>query len=269
MKNLNHEKETALITGGTSGIGLELARCFAQDGYNVLLVARTQDDLEKVAQELTTAYGVKAYGIAADLMKPGTAEQLYNEIIEEGIQVDVLVNDAGQGVYGKFAETNLQEELDIVQLNINATVVLTKLFLKDMVTRNSGKILQLASVASKAPHPLMAVYGGTKAFIYYFTQSIINELKDTNVTMTALLPGPTDTDFFNKAGAQDASVVQNDNLADAAGVAKDGYTALQNGESKIISGFKNKMQMAMGNFMTDEGLAENTKKMVEPAHDKH
>lgn len=265
MENMNHAGETVLITGATSGIGLELARCFAKDRYNVILVARTQADLEKTAQELSTTYDVKAYGIAADLMKPGAAEQLYNEIREEGIQVDVLVNDAGQGVWGKFVETDLQKELDIIQLNINATVILTKLFLKEMVARNSGKILQLASTSSKAPTPLLSVYAGTKAFIYNFTQGLINELKDTNVTMTALLPGPTETDFFRKAGAENTVVYQEMELADPADVAKDGYEALQNGESKIVSGLKNKLQTTMGNLMPDEALAENYRKQMNPS----
>lgn len=265
MENRNHTGQTALITGATSGIGLELAHCFAKDGYNLILVARTQEDLEAVAQELTASYGVKAYGIAADLMQPGVPGELYREIKDEGIQVDVLVNDAGQGVWGKFVETDLQKELDIIRLNIDATVILTKYFLKDMVARNSGKILQLASTASKAPTPLLSVYAGTKAFIYIFTQGLINELKDTNVTMTALLPGPTETDFFNKAGAEHTVTYQETELADPADVAKDGYEALQKGESKVISGMKNKVQAAMGNLITDEALAEQGRKQMEPS----
>lgn len=268
MKENGHTGETTLITGATSGIGLELARCFAKDGYNIILVARTQEDLEKTAQELIAGYGVKAYGIAADLMKPGSAEKLFQEIKEEGIQIDVLVNDAGQGVWGKFTETDLQKELDIIQLNINATVILTKLFLQQMVARNSGKVLQLASTSSKAPTPLLSVYAGTKAFIYNFTQGLINELKDTNVTMTALLPGPTETDFFNKAGAENTVVYQETELADPADVAKDGYDALQKGESKIVSGMKNKMEAALGNIMPDEAIAEKSRKQMEPS-DKH
>jgi short-subunit dehydrogenase len=265
MDNGKHKGETALITGATSGIGRELAHCFANDGYNVILVARTQEDLEVLAQELTVAYGVKAYGIAVDLMVAGNAEKLYRDIKDDGIQVDVLVNDAGQGVWGKFVETDLQKELDIIQLNINATVILTKLFLKEMVARNSGKILQLASTSSKAPTPLLAVYAGTKAFIYNFTQGLINELKDTNVTMTALLPGPTETDFFNKAGAENTVMVQEGDLADPADVAKDGYDALQNGDSKIVSGMKNKIQTTMGNVMTDESVAEMYRKQTNPS----
>jgi len=269
MENANHTNETALITGATSGIGLELARRFAKDGYNIILVSRTQDDLEMVAEELTVAYGVKAYGIACDLMVPGNAEKLYRDIQDDGIQVDVLVNDAGQGVWGKFVETDLQKELDIIQLNINATVILTKLFLRDMVARNSGKILQLASTSSKAPTPLLSVYAGTKAFIYNFTQGLINELKDTNVTMTALLPGPTETDFFNKAGAENTVVYQEMSLADPADVAKDGYEALQKGESKIVSGMKNKIQTAMGNVMPDETVAEMYRKQMNPGEKEH
>jgi len=165
-------------------------------------------------------------------------------------------------------ETDLQKELDIIQLNINATVVLTKLFLKEMVARNSGKILQLASTSSKAPTPLLSVYAGTKAFIYNFTQGLINELKDTNVTMTALLPGPTETDFFHKAGAENTVVYQEMELADPADVAKDGYDALQKGDSKIVSGLKNKFQTTMGNVMPDEALAENYRKQMNPSH-KH
>jgi short-subunit dehydrogenase len=166
-------------------------------------------------------------------------------------------------VYGAFTGTDIYRELDIIQLNICALVILTKLFLADMVARDSGKILQLASVASKAPSPYQAVYGGTKAFIYMFTEGLISELENSKVTMTALLPGPTDTDFFNKAGAENTKLVVEGELADPADVARDGYDAMQQGESKVISGMKNKMQLGFGNFMTDEALASQVKKQHE------
>jgi short-subunit dehydrogenase len=134
-----------------------------------------------------------------------------------------------------------------------------------MVSRNSGKILQLASVSSKAPTPLLSVYAGTKAFIYNFTQGLINELKDTNVTMTALLPGPTETDFFHKAGAEHTVAYQESPMADPADVAKDGYEALQSGDSKIISGMKNKLQTTIGNVMPDEAIAANFRKEMNPS----
>ncbi|HEX8576561.1 MAG TPA: SDR family oxidoreductase [Flavobacterium sp.] len=263
METKTHRGETALITGGTYGIGLELARCCAEDGYNVILVARSQQDLEATAQELTVRYGVKAYGIAADLMEPDAAYQLYQEMTEEGIQIDVLINDAAQGVWGAFTGTDLEQELDIIQLNINSVVVLTKLFLKEMVARDSGKILQVSSIAAKTSNPYMAVYGATKAFIYNFTQALNSELKDSNVTITALLPGPTATDFFNKAGAENTVMVKETDLADPAVVARDGYRAMQNGETKIVSGWKNKLQLAMDSFLTDETVADMMKKQNE------
>lgn len=255
--------KTALVTGATMGIGYELTKLFAKDGYDLVIVARSEAELMQMAVDLNLEYGVNVTPIAKDLFEPNAGEELYNEVIAKGITVNVLVNDAGQGVYGKFAETDLQAELDIIQLNVSALVVLTKLFLKDMVARDEGKILQLASMVSKISSPLMAVYAGTKAFVYNFTQSVINELKDTNVTMTALQPGATDTDFFNKAGAENAKVVTDGGLADPADVAKEGYDALMDGESKVVAGAKNKMQAAMANVTPDEVLAAKMRSMNE------
>lgn len=269
MEQINFEGQTALITGATSGIGMELAHCFAEDGYDIILVARHIEELKKVGEELQSSYGIQTYEIATDLMEPDAAEKLYHEVIRMGLRVDALVNDAGQGVWGNFVDTDLQQELKIIQLNINSVVVLTKLFLRDMVARNSGKILQLASTASKSPSPLLSVYAGTKAFVYNFTLGLINELKDTNVTMTALMPGPTNTDFFHKAGAEQTVVYLEADLADPADVARDGYEALQDGESKVVSGFKNKLQSAMGNFMSDEALAEQTRQQMKPSEKEH
>ena len=250
---------TALVTGATSGIGYELAKLLAKDGYNLVIVARTEADLEVVADDFRDNGSGEVISIAKDLSEPGAAEELYNEVKAKGIVVHVLVNDAGQGVYGKFTETNLQEELDIIQLNVVSLTILTKLFLKDMVARNEGRVLQLASVVSKLPSPLMAVYAGTKAYVYNFSQSVINELKDTDVKLTALMPGATDTDFFNKAGAENSKIAQSDSLADPADVAKDGYEALMDGESKVISGMKNKVQMAFSNLTPDELAAQQTR----------
>jgi short-subunit dehydrogenase len=263
METEKHQGETALITGATDGIGLELARCCAKDGYNVILVARTQEDLDRTARELSSQYGIDADVIAADLMETNAAFDLYDKVRAKGKQVDVLINDAGQGVYGAFTGTDIERELKIIQLNVSSLTVLTKLFLKEMVARDSGKILQLASVASKSSTPYMAVYGATKAYIYNFTQALISELEDSNVTITALLPGPTDTDFFNKAGSENIVAVKEGELADPEDVAKDGYDAMQSGESKVVSGWKNKMQTAMGNLIPDEVIAGQSKKQNE------
>ncbi len=189
----------ALITGGTSGIGLEIAKLFAADMHNLIIVARSQDELSRVATEIKQQYGVEVLTIAKDLMQRQAPFDVYDEIKAHGIQVDALVNDAGQGQYGTFTTTDINRELDIVQLNIGATITLTKLYLQEMVARNEGKILQLASLASELPGPLQSVYHGTKAFVLSFTESIQEENKDSKVTITALLPGLTDTDFFNKA----------------------------------------------------------------------
>lgn len=257
--------KTALVTGASSGIGRELAKLFAADGCNLILVARSEDELQKFARECERAHGITATVIAKDLFEPKAAQEVYDEVKSRGLTVSYLVNDAGQGgTYGKFAQTDLETELKIIQLNVCSLVVLTKLFLRDMVARDEGRILQLASVVSQAASPYSAVYAGTKAFIYNFAQSIISELEDTAVTMTALQPGATATDFFNKQGATDARVVQNGMLADPAKVAKDGYKAMMKGEHKIVSGLINKAMNAAGNLATDHMVAEGMKKMQEP-----
>lgn len=260
---MEYKNQYALITGATSGIGYELAHIFAQEGYNLVLVARTEDDLNTVANELRGLFGVEVLTLPKDLFQPFTAFEVYNEVKAAGITINVLVNDAGQGVYGKFIETDIYQQLDIIQLNVNALTILTHLFLKDMVARNEGKILQLASIVSEIPAPLQAVYGGTKQYILSFTEALINEVKDTNVTITALQPGPTKTDFFRKAGAENSKFVKETKLADPAVVARDGYEALMKGDDKVVSGFKNKIESVMSNVLPDTVLAERMRNQSE------
>lgn len=258
------EKNYALVTGATSGIGYELAKVFAQNGYNLVIVARSSDELQAKAQEFSSQYGIEAIPIAKDLFEGNAAFELYEEVKAKGIVVNVLVNDAGQGVYGPFIETDLQRQLQIIQLNVVSLTTLTYLFLKDMVARNEGKILQLGSVVSELPATLQSVYGGTKAYVLSFTEALINEVKDTNVTLTVLQPGATDTDFFNKAGAQNSKMVEDKSkLSDPADVAKDAYEALMKGDDKVVSGFKNKVQIAMSNIIPDTMLAEQMRKQSE------
>ena len=259
----NSNSQYALITGGTSGIGKELAKLFAQDGYNLIIVARDEAELSGTAQEISQRFGVNVDTISKDLFEPNAAEELYDEVKEKGITVNVLVNDAGQGQNGRFIDYDIQRDVDIIQLNIVSLTILTKLFLKDMVARNEGKILQLSSLASKTPGPLLAVYSATKAYVQSFTQAVINEIKDTNVTMTALLPGATDTDFFNKADAENTKQVQDMKLDDPADVAKDGYEALMSGDAQVVSGFKNKIQAAMSTIMPEQAAATNMRKTME------
>lgn len=262
-----NNSEYALITGATSGIGYELAKLFAQDGYNIIAVARTEEDLQKVADEFTQQYGVKVETISKDLFGENAATELYEEVKGRGLHVEVLVNDAGQGTFGLFTETDLAAMMRIIHLNIVSLTKLTYHFLQDMVARDSGKILQLASVVSEIPAPYQAVYSGTKGFVLQFTEALISELKESSVTVTALQPGATDTDFFNKAGAQDSKIVQDKSkLASPADVAKDGYKALMSGDDKVVSGLKNKAQIAMANLMPDTVLADQLKKQSEPVN---
>src|SRR5688572_26243343 len=198
-KDNNNHQGYALITGGSNGIGYELAKCFAEGGCNLVLVARTKQDLEESASTLTSEYGVQVSTIVKDLFEPHAPFDLYEEVKGQGIQIDVLVNDAGQGQYGLFVEQDIHRLLEIIQLNVLSLTVLTQLFLKDMVARNEGKILQVASIASELPGPYQAVYHATKAYVLHLTEALISELKDTNITLTSLQPGATDTDFFNKA----------------------------------------------------------------------
>lgn len=261
---MDNTKHFALVTGATSGIGLELAKLFAKDNFNLIIVARDEHKLESTAQVLKEQ-GVEVITISKDLFIPEAAKELYEEVQQLAVQVDVVVNDAGQGVYGKFIENDLDKEIDIIQLNIAALVTITKLFLRDMVARGTGKILNVASVAGKAPGPYQAVYHGTKAFVHSFNEAVRTEVKDTGVTITSLLPGATDTDFFRKADMLDSKIVQEGELADPAKVAKDGYEAMLAGKDMVVSGFKNKVQVAMGNLTPDSMQAEQMEKIQEPA----
>lgn len=254
-------QKTALITGATSGIGKELAKLFAKDNYNLIIVARNQTELDSTAAELRST-GIEVQTIAKDLSDMEQAKALCNEVTT---QIDVLVNDAGMGVYGLFKDNELERELGIIHLNICATVILTKHFVQLMAERGEGKILNLGSVAGKLPGPWQAVYHATKAFVLSFTTAIREELKDSGITFTALMPGATDTDFFNKAGMQDSKAVQDkEALSDPADVAKDGYEALMAGTDRVISGFKNKVQVNMANLMPDSNVAHTMYEQQQP-----
>ena len=260
MKN---KKNYTLITGGTKGIGYELAKIFAKNGHNLIIVARDDKELNHTCNELRP-FGVNVVTIEKDLFIPQSPFELYDEIKRMNLEVNILVNNAGQGQYGEFAETDIFRELDIIQLNIGSLVVLTKRFLQDMLIRNDGKILNLSSIASKAPGPLNSVYHGTKAFVQSFTEAVREEVKDTGVTVTALLPGATDTDFFNKAEMLDSKIVAEGKLADPAIVARDGYDALMRGDDMVVSGFKNKVGVAMSNILPDKVIAENIHQQQKP-----
>jgi short-subunit dehydrogenase len=261
----HNDKGYALITGATSGIGYELCKLFASDGYNIAMVARSEERLQQVAREIRDKYNVQVYPLAMNLFKREAAKEIYDALKQNNISVTALVNDAGQGEYGFFIETELEREIDIIQLNIISLVSLTKYFLKDMVARNEGKILNVSSLVADYPSPLLAVYAATKAFVLSFTEALVNELEATNVTITALQPGVTDTDFFYKAGEDETMHYQEMELSDPAKVAADGYRALMKGKDKVVSGTKNKIQSLMSNLIPETKLAASMRKQNTPA----
>jgi short-subunit dehydrogenase len=257
----SNQMKYALVTGSTSGIGYELAKRAAIEGYNLILVARQDDQLQKVQNDLQK-YNVEVITIQKDLFNPKAAKEIHDEVTSRNIPVSILINDAGQGQHGKFIESDLSRNLDIIQLNVSSLVALTYYFMKDMVSRNEGKILQLGSEVSKSPTPLMAVYAATKAFVLSFTEALVNELKDTNVTMTLLMPGATDTDFFDKADAEDTVVYREMKLEEPESVAKDAWEALLKGERRIIA-MNAKKNVAMANMSPDNVVAKKMRKTME------
>lgn len=262
-----NENKTVLITGATSGIGLELAKLFAKDNYNMVIVARHEANLQSTATLLRNAGAAGVTVIAKDLFGREASFELYNEVKNKGIAIDVLVNDAAQGQYGEFADTDIRRQLDIIQLNISSLVSLTYLFLQDFVASRQGKILNVSSIAGKTPGPWQAVYHGTKAFVQSFTEAVRSEVKDKGIVVTALLPGATDTDFFRKADMMASKVVQDrEKLSDPADVAKDGFEALMRGDDMVVSGMSNKMMVGMSAIIPDENLADAMKKKQEPVN---
>ncbi|GAE65358.1 SDR family oxidoreductase [Chryseobacterium indologenes] len=261
---MERRNQYALVTGATSGIGYELAKQLAQNGYDLVMVARDHEELRKKANDFKE-YGINVICISKNLFLQEEAYSLYSELTLNGISPEILVNDAGQGVYGKFQETDIHRETDIINLNIISVIILTKLFIKDRLSKGSGKILNLASVASKLPGPWHSVYHGTKAFILSWSEAIREELKDSGISVTALLPGPTDTDFFNKADMNRSKLLEDrEILASPEEVARDGYNALMNEDDKVISGLKNKLSIAMANLATDSMVAHRMAEMQKP-----
>ena len=230
-------KTTALITGASSGIGLDLAHLFAQGGHDVVLVARSGERLRELAQELEAKHRVSARVIVADLAQPDAPR----EVFAAAGEIDILVNNAGFGLGGKFAETPLRTELEMIQLNVSAVTHLTKLFLPQMLQRGRGRILNVASTASFQPGPLMAVYYATKAYVLSFSEAIGEELRETGVTVSALCPGPTATAFQQTAKLGSEPLLKLMKPVSSMDVARAGYRGLMRGQRLIVPGVKNKL----------------------------
>ncbi|MGA2684727.1 MAG: SDR family oxidoreductase [Verrucomicrobiota bacterium] len=239
--------ETVLITGASSGIGWELAKCFAADGSRLVLTARNTAALQSLADELHRTYDVEAAVLTADLSLPESPERIFSELQGRGITVDVLVNNAGFGAWGKFSELPLPRQLEMLQVNVNALVELTGLFLPGMVQRRRGGILNVASVAGFVPGPGMAVYYATKACVLSFTEALAQELVGTNVTATALCPGPTATNFGQVAKADPARMVRQVRMS-AEAVALYGLRSFRKGKVVAVPGLQNRLLILLARF---------------------
>src|SRR5579863_2115099 len=231
--------QTALITGASGGIGYELAKLFAKDHHNVVIVARGADRLTQFAGELHGQFGVSAKAVPLDLTAGPAPQFLFDQLQREGIAVDILVNNAGYGVLGKFSKVPLEENLGQIQLNVTALTHLTKLFLGPMIERHSGKILNVASTAGFQPGPLMAVYYATKAYVISFSEALANELKGSGVSVTCFCPGATDTGFQHRAENAESRLFKSLRPMDVKKVARDGYRGLKKNKTLVISGTRN------------------------------
>ncbi|MDO8502041.1 MAG: SDR family oxidoreductase [Gemmatimonadaceae bacterium] len=239
----SNQKKTALVTGGSAGIGLELAKQLAAHGHDLILVARHRDALEAAAGTLEGKYGVKVMVIASDLADPASPQRLFDAVTAEGKRVDFLINNAGFGLGGEFSDTDLDRELDMIQVNIAALTHLAKLFLPAMLQRREGRVMNVASTAAFQPGPLMAVYYATKAYVLSFSQALAEELRNSDVTVTCLCPGATATHFAKTAGTSNSRLFTRLGVAAADDVARYGYAAMMRGTRVAIPGVRDRIMV--------------------------
>jgi short-subunit dehydrogenase len=242
-------KGSVLVTGGSSGIGRELARLFAADGHRLVLVARGAAGLDKVAAELREAYRVEVTTISADLSVPAEIDRLSGRLREAEIEIDVLVNNAGFGGAGEFTRTELATDLAVIAVNISAVTHLTRLLLPPMLARGRGRILNVGSTAGFQPGPYMAVYYASKAYLVSFSEAVAEEVAGSGVTVTTLCPGPTDTGFADRAGMRSALLFRSSAKMGAADVARAGHRGLMRGDRMVIPGVLNKLVGQAGRFL--------------------
>ncbi len=253
----------ALVTGASTGIGLELARQFAENGFD-LVVAAENVELDDAVEELRALGGAVA-PVSVDLTRRADVERLVAAVRGSGRSLDAAALNAGVGHGGPFAETDLEAELGIVELNCASTVQLAKAVVQDMLARGEGRILFTSSVASQAPEPFQAVYGASKAFVQSFALALREELKDTGVSVTALLPGPTDTEFFDRAELTDTKLGASDKKDDPALVARQGFDGLMKGEASVFAGSLSSKAMGRLSAVTPGNVATKLKRpMTEP-----
>jgi short-subunit dehydrogenase len=252
-------KNVALITGASSGLGKEFALIHAEKGGDLVIVARREEKLNKLKNEIESKFNVQVKVIVKDLTDNNAATEIYKEIKDDKIEIDYLINNAGFGGVGKFHEREWQQDLDMINLNIIALTALTRLFLPDFVKRNSGKILNVSSTASLLPGPLQAVYYATKAYVTSFSNAVNEELHDTNITVTNLMPGATATEFGATSGMDKTELFNK--TASARSVAEDGYNGMISGKLDVISGltFSQSLMMKMVPFTPKKMLLKQVR----------
>jgi short-subunit dehydrogenase len=232
---------TALITGASSGIGYELSKVMAEHGHDLVLVARRKDNLDTLANYLRREYRVSVTVLAEDLSDPGAAERIYQTLHNEHIPVDILINNAGVGTWGRFSEQNYADLTAMIQLNILALTQLSRLFAVDMVRRGLGKIVNIASVAGYLPGPYMAVYNASKAYVVSFSEALRVELKGTGISVTAVCPGPTSSEFHHHAGTVDIPALRKMPMLGSGQVARRTYRAMKKHRAVYIPGRTNRL----------------------------
>ncbi|HWB53709.1 MAG TPA: SDR family oxidoreductase [Tepidisphaeraceae bacterium] len=241
-------KTTALITGASSGIGYELAGVFAAHGHDLVLVSRRQPELQKRAQDLTAKHGTVVHTIPLDLSICGSSTELFSQLTQSGIQIDYLVNNAGFAVHGPFDQSHIDRHLQLLRLNIETLTHLTHLVLPGMRQRSHGRILNIASIASLMPGPWMSTYFASKAYVLSFSRALSSELRGTGITVTALVVGPTATNFAPASGTQNTKAFRG-SVMNPAHVAKIGYTAMMRGKPIAPAGWRNRLRMIPAKFV--------------------
>jgi short-subunit dehydrogenase len=253
---------TALVTGASSGIGTELARQIAADGYDVVLTARREQRLRDLADELESGHGVTATVITQDLAEDGAAAELFEAVQAEGIEIHTLVNNAGIPVYGRFTETDLEDELRVMQVNTTALTALTKRFVRPMAERDEGAVLNTASLASFYPMGEKAVYSSTKAYVLSFSQALAHEMDGTGITVTALCPGVVETEYAQRGNVEESATMEGV-TNDPETVAKAGWEGVKNGERIVLPSLFAKYASQLPRILPRKKLAELGTSVVE------
>src|SRR5664279_1714979 len=255
--------KTALITGASGGIGAEFAKILAENKDNLILVARSKNKLDELRKDLEDKHNISVFTIGKDLSHPGAAKEVYDEVKEKAISIDYLINNAGFGDFGFFAESDWNKQEMMINLNITALAHFTRLFLPDMISRRSGKILNVASTASFQPGPTMSVYFATKAFVLSFSEAVNNEVKEFGITVTALCPGATLSGFQAAAAMEGSKLLERKNIPSSREVAEYGYRAMMQGRAVAIHGFRNTLLANSVRFAPRSLVVKMARKMQE------